>query len=99
MEKSEDIEIHFVVKYDTETETFAVDYETQDAMFHEGAIYDNGLSCWRRPADDELDNDDSEYCRSADRLFVAVERLNGSRVRLPQLDGFPIWKNLTQETE
>lgn len=61
-------QIHFVVMYDTDDGEFQIDYETQDVRFHDGYIYDTVADEWSRVSEDELADDDSEYCKAADRL-------------------------------
>ena len=61
-------QIHFVVMYDTETGEFEMDYETQDVRFYDGYIFDTKTEEWSRVSDEELHDDDSDYCKSADTL-------------------------------
>lgn len=65
-------QIHFVVMYDTETGEFEMDYETQDDRFRQGYIFDTDKQEWSRVSDDDLHNDDSDYCKSADALAYAL---------------------------
>ena len=56
-------------------EIFEVDYDTQDARFHEGYIYDTDSNEWSRVSIGELDDDDSEYCKAADALHDALRMI------------------------
>lgn len=68
-------QIHFVVMYDTESGEFEVDYDTQSVRFPEGYIYDTNTEEWSRVSDEELNDDDSEYCKSADALYDALRMI------------------------
>ena len=65
-------QIHFVVMYDTETGELEMDYETQDVRFHDGYIFDTKTEEWSRVSDEELHDDNSDYCKSADTLAEAL---------------------------
>lgn len=68
-------QIHFVVRYDSDTDEFDIDYETQDARFHDGYIYDTDSNEWSRVSIEELDDDDSQYCKAADALHDALRMI------------------------
>ena len=72
---------HFVVRYDAEANEFDVDYDTQDAKFWPGPIYDVKRDLWVR-LDDELYDDDSPYNRAADALYLAMLNLKPREVRV-----------------
>jgi hypothetical protein len=65
---------HFVVCFDEETNSFDVDYQTQDAVFNGQPIFDPASENWE-PLGSYLDDDDSIYNRAADALFEAVTDL------------------------
>jgi len=65
-------QIHFVVMYDTEAGEFEMDYESQDNYFRNGYIFDTETQEWSRVSDEELHDDDSDYCKSADTLAEAL---------------------------
>jgi hypothetical protein len=65
---------HFVVVYDTETNEFEVDYDTQEAKFDNEPIWNNQTEEWEGFGE-ELDDDNSTYNRVADALYFAVRDL------------------------
>lgn len=73
-------QIHFVVLYDSESNEFEMDYETQDARFDDGYIYNTHTNEWSKVSEDELGDDNSEYCRAADTLYDAIRDLKLRRV-------------------
>ena len=65
---------HFVVVYDTETDEFEADYDTQEAKFDDRPIYDTESGEWEDYGE-ELDDDNSTYNRAADALYFALRSL------------------------
>jgi hypothetical protein len=65
---------HFVVCYDTETNEFEVDYDTQDAKFDYAPVYDTTTGEWEGYSD-ELNDDNSTYNRAADAVYFAMRKL------------------------
>lgn len=54
--KSDDVrELHYVVKYDMETKTWDIDWDSMEAHFTEGNYYDS-RSGWSDVLEDEFEN-------------------------------------------
>jgi len=66
---------YFVVCFDEETNSFDVDYQTQDRVFTGHPIFDVSRNTWETVGR-HLDSDDSIYNRAADALFEAVTDLD-----------------------
>ena len=69
------MQYHFVVMYDDETNEFAVDYDTQEAKFHDCPIYNTKTDEWLELTGEHIDNDDSTYNKAADTLYNTVQYL------------------------
>jgi len=57
-------QIHYVVRYDTETRTFSIDMDTANAVFGNGNVYDAITDEW-----DWIDGDSAEECEHASRSW------------------------------
>ena len=68
---------HFVVYYDSESKTWEMDYQTQDAKFDGAPIFDSETGEWEFLADDVWEDDESVYNRAGDLLARAVNKLEG----------------------
>jgi hypothetical protein len=66
---------HFVVKFDAETETFEMDYDTQEAVFEDGVIYNPETRAWEHASDNDIDWEGSYYNRAADGIAFAITNL------------------------
>lgn len=71
--------ISFVVTYDIATDTYEMDYETQEERFDDAgycaSIYNTETQKWERLVDNNWEYDFSAYNRSADSLALVLERL------------------------
>jgi hypothetical protein len=74
MKLSSKEQYHFVVRYDQETNSFEMDYDTQDSVFAQGPVYDTVINTWARIGD-RIDDNDSAYNRAADAIFWAISAL------------------------
>ena len=55
-------QFHYVVMFDSETQTWSVDWETGDRVFAEGEVYDLNIGEWLSPRDNlELMDKYEEY--------------------------------------
>jgi hypothetical protein len=66
-------QIHFVVLYDEETDTFEMDYETLGAKFNDETVWDVETEVWCHPDPEELPN---EVNLSGDILAKAIKNLS-----------------------
>lgn len=66
-------QIHFVVLYDEETDTFEMDYETLGIKFHDQTVWDTETELWDTPTPEELSN---EVNLSGDILAKAIKNLS-----------------------
>ena len=72
---------HYVVKYDTVTGEFEMDYETQSAVFGNGPVYHEDKDEWRPLHDSEWEEDKTDYNIAGDALYRALH--NDLNRRLP----------------
>lgn len=66
---------HFVVVYDEANDIFDLDYDTQEARFNDGPIYNSETDKWERLTDADLAFENSSYLRAADALYRVVTDL------------------------
>jgi len=83
----ENVQYHFVVKFDTEDGKFELDYTTQSVIFTEGSVYQPDKKEWRRLHDSEWERDETAYNRAGDDLYFLLDKLNDARqnYRVPSL--------------
>ena len=74
------LQYHFVVMYDCETGEFELDYETQNAVFRDGPVFDKDTQEWRRLLDYEWENDGTIYNNAGDGLYRALENDLNKRI-------------------
>lgn len=65
---------YFVVSFDTETNTFELDYEVQEMMFDSKPVYSDGE--FRELSTNEIHNDESVYNQAGDAIHFAVTGLS-----------------------
>jgi hypothetical protein len=71
-------EFHYVVVFDSETEQFRMDYETQSSKFHDAPVFDSeqGEGEWvALDAATTWEDDQSLYSRAADALDTMMTGL------------------------
>ena len=68
-------QFYFTVFYDTETDSFEIDYDTQEAFFHGNPVFDTELQDWVALEDSDWEEDNTDYNRSADALYLAIKDL------------------------
>jgi hypothetical protein len=73
------VEYHFVVTYNTETERFELDYNAQTTRLKDGPVWDADRQEWRPLQDWEWERDGTAYNNAADGLFTLVSELNRAR--------------------
>jgi hypothetical protein len=72
---------HFVVVYDEKSDTFNLDYDTQEEKFENLSIYNTELDSWQPLESRHFEDDNTPYNRAGDSLALALENLKA----LPQL--------------
>ena len=66
---------HFVVYYDTDNDSFHIDYDTQDTMFQGAPIFDTDSAGWEDLEDSHWGDPTSAYVRAGDALYEATKAL------------------------
>ena len=74
------LQYHFVVMYDIETGEFQMDYDTQDAVFSDGPVFDKETQEWRLLEDEEWENDGTSYNTAGDALFDVLENTLNKKI-------------------
>lgn len=69
------MQYHYVVFYDTDTNEFQMDFDTLDARFYGGSVFDTNTNEWVPVDDDYFANDNHPYNKAADTLFMAIRNL------------------------
>lgn len=69
------MEYHFVVVYDSKTDTFAMDYEQQEDRYYNGPIYDPEAGEWIELTETIWGDESSDYNKSADAIYTAIRDL------------------------
>jgi hypothetical protein len=65
---------HFVVFYDSETEEFTLDYDTQDERFNGEPVWNEETGEWESLGE-VWEDDNSDYNRAGDALYRALRTL------------------------
>ena len=68
-------QFNFVVFYDTETDSFEIDYDSQEVFFHGRPVFDTELDEWVALEDSDWEERDTDYNRAADALWCVVKDL------------------------
>ena len=71
-------EYHFVVFYNSATNKFEIDYDTRQAMFWNGPVYEADTDTWRLLEDEEY-KDGGVYDKASETLFRLLETANNER--------------------
>jgi hypothetical protein len=66
---------HFVVMYDEASDTFELDYDTQEAKFNNLSIFDSDTGEWEEVTSEHWEDDNTIYNRAGDALATALENL------------------------
>ena len=69
-------EYHFVVFYDEQTDSFELDYDTQDSKFQGSPIFDKDTGEWERLEPNHWADDGSVYNKAADLLYRTMQHLS-----------------------
>lgn len=64
---------HFVVFYDSETDMFELDYDTQSAKFNDEPIWNKDTEEWEELQDSDWERDESDYNRAGDLLHEIIK--------------------------
>jgi hypothetical protein len=68
-------QIHFVVTYDVDSDTYEMDYDSLMAKFHDQPIYNTKTDEWETLTHDQWEFDWTVYNRSGDALADVVHNL------------------------
>jgi hypothetical protein len=72
---------HFVVMYDEHSDTFELDYETQEAKFNNLSVYDSDTGEWEPLEPEHWEDNDTAYNRAGDALASALRRLQALPIK------------------
>ena len=70
---------HFVVMYDAATNSFSLDYDTQEAKFGKEVVYDTESESWELIYSGDYYEDESDYNIAGDALAEALYHLKPSK--------------------
>ncbi len=68
---------HFVVVYDEESNSFSMDYDTQEVKFQNAPIYNKGTDEWEELTSDNFQNAEGIYSRAAVAIGDVVNKYLG----------------------